>query len=102
MNIRPLGGKALIKEDPKETRSKGGIIIPPTAKDGKFTMTATVVATGPGKRLENGQVVEPEFKNGDHVLLGKHHGVEVTYNDEPHRIVDMDVIEGVIEEDAED
>lgn len=99
MDIRPLGNKALIKEDEKEKVSAGGIIIPPSAKDGKYTIMATVVAVGPGKRLSSGQLIEPSIKVGDRVLLGKHHGTEVTYDDEPHRIVDMDVIEGVLDEE---
>lgn len=96
--IRPLDGKVLLKEDPKEEVSAGGIIIPPTAKDGKYTVTAKVIAVGLGKRLENGERMPVEIKKGDKVLLPKHHGTEVTYNDEPHRIVPMDVIDGVIED----
>jgi chaperonin GroES len=95
--IRPLHGKALILEDEKESVSAGGIIIPPTAKDGKFSTVATVVAVGPGKRLKGGGLEEPPVKAGDRIVLAKHHGAEVTYNDKVHRIVSFDVIEGVVE-----
>lgn len=97
--ILPLGNKALIKEDDPEKISKGGIHIPPTAKDGKYSVTATVVAVGRGKFLKDGTLMEPEIKSGDRIVLAKHHGSIVQYNNEDHRIVDMDVIEGVIEDE---
>jgi len=99
MNVRPIKNKCVIKEDEKEKVSSGGIIIPDNAKDGKFSVTARVVVVGPGKILENGKLLEPELKKGDHVVLPKHHGTEVTLEGETCRIVDMDVIEGVIEDE---
>lgn len=97
--IRPLKGKALILEDEKESVSAGGIIIPPTAKDGKFSTTATVVAVGPGKRQKGGFVEDPPVQVGDRIILPKHHGTEVTHNDKIHRIISFDVIDGVLEKD---
>lgn len=95
--IRPLKGKALILEDEKESVSAGGIVIPATAKDGKFSTTATVISVGPGRRLKGGHVEDPPVKEGDRIVLAKHHGTEVTHDDKIHRMVSFDVIEAVLE-----
>lgn len=93
--IRPLWNQVLIEEDPKPTKSETGTIhLPDTARDEKFYTTARVIAVGRGKRLKNGKLVEPELKNGDRVVLGKAHG---TLLHGRVRIIDADVIEGVIE-----
>ncbi len=99
IGIRPLGNKILIKEDEPDRVSKGGILIPSTARDGRFAVLATVYATGRGKFLENGTLVEQTLKKGDRVVIGKAHGTEVKLNGEVYRMVDSDLVEGVIEED---
>ena len=98
-NIKPLRDKIFIEEIPWEKVSSGGIVFPETAKDGQYTIRARVVAVGDGKVLKNGDVVPPSVAVGDLVVLGKHHGSEVTSEGKTYRIVPEDVIEGVIEED---
>lgn len=94
--IRPLWNRVLIEEDPKPEVSDGGmIILPATARDAKYSTPAKVLAVGRGRRLENGKLVEITLKKGDRVVLGKAHGTLV--HGERIRIVDADVIEGVIE-----
>ena len=94
--IRPLGNKVLIREDDKADVSPGGIIIPQTAKDGQFSTFATVIASGPGKTVK-GVLVPTGVEAGDRIVIPKHHGTEVMYNDRIHRMVDADFIEGVVE-----
>ncbi len=98
-SIKPLQNRVLIKEDPKqEYTTSGGIIVPQTVRDGKFYATASVIAVGEGRLLKNGSKVPPEVKPGDRILLGKSLGSAVTYQGEEHRVVDADLIEGVIED----
>ena len=98
MDIRPLKNKILIEEVPWEKVSKGGIYIPDTAKDGQYAIRAKVISVGPGKVLEDGQILPPAVKAGDTVLLGKHHGAEVKMDGETYRIVPEEVIEAVLDE----
>jgi chaperonin GroES len=75
MKIKPLGDKLLVEILEAEEMSKGGIILPDAAKEEKAE--GTVVATGSGKKLENGDVQALEVKNGDRVLFGKYSGDEI-------------------------
>lgn len=97
--IKPLSGKVLILEDEKEKVSSGGIIIPDTARDGKYSTTAKVIAVGPGVRQKGGYVEEPSVKVGDRIVLPKHHGTEVTFDGKIHRIIPSSVIDAVFEGD---
>jgi len=76
MDIKPLGDRVLIKQLEAEGKTKGGIVLPDTAKE--KPQEGKVVAVGPGKVLESGKVQEPEVKVGDKVLYGKYSGTEVT------------------------
>jgi len=96
--VKPLDGKALIKEDPLPEKSEGGLYIPRTAKDGKFSTTAEVLAVGKGKRLKGGGRAEVSLKPGDKIILPKHHGTEFDFDGEKCRIIDMDVVDGIIED----
>jgi co-chaperonin GroES (HSP10) len=97
--IRPLWNRVLIEEDPKPTVSEGGsIILPSTARDAKYFTPATVLAVGRGKLLKSGKLVEIPFRKGDRVVLGKRQGVEV--HGERIRMVDVDTIEGLLEEES--
>lgn len=96
--VRPIGNRALIKEDPKDEISAGGIYIPPTVDDRKLAVKATVIAVGRGKILPNGTLIEPHIKAGDRVILGVYHGTEVKIEGESHRIVDIDIIDGLVDE----
>ena len=78
--IKPLGDRVVIKPTPKEEISKGGIVLPDTAKekpqDGK------IVAVGPGKLTEDGKRIDMEVKVGDTVIYSKYAGTEIKVNDE--------------------
>ena len=76
MEIKPLGDRIVVKPLEAENKSKGGIVLPDTAKE--KPQEAKVVAVGKGKVLENGSVQAPEVKVGDKVLFGKYSGNEIT------------------------
>ncbi len=76
MNIQPLGDRVVVKALEAESKTKGGILLPDTAKE--KPQEGKVVAVGKGKVLENGTVQAPEVKVGDKVLYGKYSGNEIT------------------------
>ena len=76
MELKPLGDRIVVKPLEAENKSKGGIVLPDTAKE--KPQEAKVVAIGKGKVLENGTVQAPEVKVGDKVLYGKYSGNEIT------------------------
>jgi len=76
MDIKPLGDRIVVKPLEAESKSKGGIVLPDTAKE--KPQEAKVVAIGKGKVLENGTVQAPEVKVGDKVLYGNYSGNEIT------------------------
>jgi len=76
MEIKPLGDRIVVKPLEAENKTKGGIVLPDTAKE--KPQEAKVVAVGRGKMLENGTVHAPEVKVGDKVLYGKYSGNEIT------------------------
>ncbi len=75
MNIKPLADRVVIKPAPAEERTKGGLILPDTAKE--KPVVGEVVAVGPGKVTDDGKKVALEVKVGDKVLYGKYSGTEV-------------------------
>ena len=95
MKIRPLGDRILLKRIEEEDKSKGGIIIPDSAKE--KPQEGKVVAAGKGRLLEDGKLVPLEVKKGDRVLFGKYSGTEVKLVGEEHLIVREDDILGIIE-----
>jgi len=95
MKIRPLQDRIIVKRLESEEKTKGGIIIPDSAKE--KPMEGKVIAVGNGKLLENGQRSKPEVKEGDHVLFGKYAGTEVKIEGEEHLILREDDILGIIE-----
>ena len=84
MKIRPLGEKILVRILESEEKTKGGIILPDTAKEEKSE--GTVVAVGSGKRLDSGKTQPLEVKSGDKVIFGKYSGDEVTIDGDKHKI----------------
>ena len=76
MEIKPLGDRIVVKVLEAENKSKGGIVLPDSAKE--KPQEAKVVAVGKGKVLENGTVSAPEVKVGDKVIFGKYSGNEIT------------------------
>ncbi len=95
MKVKPLGERIVLKPLEAEEKTKGGIVLPDTAKE--KPQQGKVVAVGKGKVLENGEVKAPEVKNGDIVLYGRFAGTEVTVDGEEYLIVREDDILGVIE-----
>ena len=85
MKIKPLADRVVIKPSPAEEKSRGGIILPDTAKE--KPVVGEVVAIGPGKVTDDGKKVNPEVKVGDKVLYGKYSGTEVTIEGEEYLIM---------------
>ena len=95
MAIRPLHDRVLVQRVKEEEKTKGGIIIPDTAKE--KPIEGKVVAVGNGKLLESGDVRKLEVKKGDRVLFGKYAGTEVKIEGEEHLILREDDILGIVE-----
>ena len=93
--IRPLHDRVIVKRIEETEKTKGGIIIPDTAKE--KPQEGRVVAVGPG-RLEEGKVIPLDVKAGDKILFGKYSGTEIKLDGEEHLILREDDILGVIEE----
>ena len=94
MSFRPLGDRVLVKRVEEEAKTKGGIIIPDTAKE--KPQEGEVVAVGSGARDESGKVVPLDVKAGDRVLFGKWSGTEVKLNGEDLLIMKESDIMGII------
>jgi chaperonin GroES len=95
MKMRPLHDRILVKRVEEEAKTKGGIIIPDTAKE--KPQEAKVVAVGSGRVTDDGKVVALEVKKGDRVLFGKYSGSEVTIEGEEHLIIREEDILAIIE-----
>jgi chaperonin GroES len=95
MKIRPLQDRVIVKRVKEEEKTKGGIIIPDSAKE--KPIEGEVLAVGNGKILENGNVRKLDIKEGDRVLFGKYAGTEVKVDGEDHLILREDDILAVIE-----
>ncbi len=95
MKIQPLGDRVLIEPLQEDEVSKGGIIIPDTAKE--KPMQGKVVAIGPGKMDDNGKLIPMNVKKGQSVLLPKYGGTEVKIDDKEYQIVREEDILGIIE-----
>ena len=85
MKIRPLGDKILVEVLEAEEKTKGGIILPDTAKEEKTE--GKVVAVGTGKVLESGKVQAPEVKKGERVIFGKYAGDEILIDGKKHKVL---------------
>ena len=94
MKIRPLQDRIIVKRIGEEETSKGGIIIPDTAKE--KPQEGKVVAVGKGKIRDDGVLQKLDIKKGDRVLFGKFTGTEVTLEDEEHLIIREDDVLGII------
>jgi chaperonin GroES len=78
--IEPLGDRVVIKPTPKEEVSKGGIVLPDTAKE--KPQEGKIIAVGPGRLTEDGKRIAMEVKKGDKVIYSKYAGTEFKLNDE--------------------
>jgi len=96
MKIRPLGDRILVRRIKEEEKTKGGIIIPDTAKE--KPQEGKVVAVGKGKANEkDGKLIPLGVKAGDKILFGKYSGSEIKLEGEEHLILREDDILGIIE-----
>jgi len=96
MKIRPLQDRLIVKRVAEEEKTKGGIIIPDTAKE--KPAEGKVIAAGKGKVLEDGKVRPLDVKAGDRVLFSKYAGTEVKIEGDEHLIMREEDILGVIED----
>lgn len=95
MKIRPLQDRVIIRRLEEEQKTKGGIIIPDTAKE--KPIEGEVIAVGKGKRAEDGKLMPLDVKAGDRVLFSKYAGTEVKIDGVEHLIMREDDILGIIE-----
>ena len=80
MNVKPLADRIIVKAAEAEEMTKGGIILPDTAKE--KPQQGEVIAVGPGKVSDSGNIVKVTLKSGDKVLYGKYSGTEITVDGE--------------------
>lgn len=95
MKIRPLQDRVIVKRIKEEEKTKGGIIIPDSAKE--KPMEGKVIAVGTGKVLDDGKKLPLDVKKGDKILFGKYAGAEVKIDGEEHLIMREDDILGILE-----
>ena len=94
MNIRPLQDRVIVKRLGEEETTKGGIIIPDSAKE--KPAEGKVIAVGVGRRADSGEVLPLEVKAGDKVLFGKYSGTEIKVEGDEHLILREDDILAVL------
>ncbi|MGB5848916.1 MAG: co-chaperone GroES [Ignavibacteriaceae bacterium] len=85
LKIKPLGDRIVVKPMEAEEKTKGGIILPDTAKE--KPVEGTIVVAGPGRKSDDGKIVEMEVKVGEKILYGKYSGTEVTIAGEEYLIM---------------
>lgn len=95
VKIRPLSDRVLARRIEEEEQKVGGIIVPDTAKE--KPQQATIVAAGPGRRTDEGELVRMEVKPGDRVLIGKYSGTEVQLEGEEYIILKESDILGILQ-----
>ncbi|HXQ21951.1 MAG TPA: co-chaperone GroES [Candidatus Acidoferrales bacterium] len=95
MKIRPLQDRVIVKRIAEEEKTKGGIIIPDTAKE--KPQEGKVIAIGKGKVNDDGKLIPLQVKAGDKILFGKYSGSEIKIDGEEHLIMREEDILGVIE-----
>ena len=98
MAFRPLGDRVLVRRVEEEEKTRGGIIIPDTAKE--KPQEGEVIAVGPGARDESGKVQPLDVKSGDRILFGKWSGTEVKLDGQDLLIMKESDILGVLEPEA--
>lgn len=94
MNLKPLHDRIIIEPAAKEEVTAGGIILPDSAQE--KPLKGTVLAVGPGKRLDSGKVVEVDVKVGETVLYGKYSGTEVSVGGKDYVILRAEDVLAVV------
>jgi len=95
MKIRPLYDRILVKRLEEEEKTKGGIIIPDSAKE--KPMEGEIIAVGKGKRGDDGKLAELDVKVGDRILFSKYAGTDIKIDEESYLIMREDDVLGIIE-----
>jgi chaperonin GroES len=95
MKVRPLSDRLLVRRVEEQEKTKGGIIIPDSAKE--RPLEGEVIAVGSGKRLEDGTLVKLDVAKGDRILFGKYAGTEIKVDGIDHLILREEEVLGVIE-----
>ena len=95
MKVRPVHDRLLVKRIEEDPKTRGGIIIPDTAKE--KPMQGRVMATGPGKVRDDGKVTPLDVRRGDKVLFGKYAGTEIELEGEAHLILREDDVLAILE-----
>ena len=95
MKFKPLHDRILVKRIEEEEKTKGGIIIPDSAKE--KPIEGEVISVGNGKRLDDGKLASLEVKAGDRVLFGKYSGTEIKLDGEEHLILREEDILGILD-----
>lgn len=96
MNVRPLQDRLVVRRVDEEAKTKGGIIIPDTAKE--RPLMGEVIAAGAGKRTDEGELISLDVKTGDRVLFGKYAGTEIKIEGIEHLILREDEVLGIVED----
>jgi chaperonin GroES len=96
MKVRPLHDRLIVKRLEEEEKTKGGIIIPDTAKE--KPIEGKVIAVGKGKIKEDGTQIPMEVKKGDRILFAKYAGTEIKIDGEEHLIMKEDDVFAIIEQ----
>ncbi len=96
MKIRPLHDRIIVERLEEKEVTKGGIIIPDTAKE--KPMEGKVIAVGEGKRDDSGKRITPDVKKGDKILFGKYSGTEVKIERHEYLVIREEDVLGIIEE----
>ena len=85
MKLKPMSDRVIVKVTEPEDVTKGGIILPDVAKE--KPQIGEIIAVGPGRTSDKGEVIKMQVKPGDKVLFGKYSGTEITYEDEKYLIM---------------
>ncbi len=93
--VRPLHNRLIVRRIDEDDKSAGGIIIPDSAKE--KPQQGDVIAVGPGKRDDSGNVIKMDVQKGDRVLFSKYAGTEVTLDSDDHLIITEDDVLAVLE-----
>jgi chaperonin GroES len=96
LNIRPLSDRVVVKPQPKEEVTKSGIVLPDTAKE--KPMEGTILAVGPGRRNDKGEIVPMDVAEGDKILFAKYAGTEWKHDNEDLLLISEKDILAVIKE----
>ena len=97
-SFKPLHDRVLVRRVQSEEKTKGGLIIPDTAKE--KPAEGEVVATGEGARKDSGELIAPAVKAGDRILFGKWSGTEVSLDGQEYLIMKESDILGIIDQSA--